>query len=297
MAWFSGNSPKVVVEVGGKAAYPGCVRASNRAARAGRHPGSTARGWWCRPTTADPVLAGDRDDLHMTRNARPTDWWESCNGLVRGLVVALLLLVPRAAVAAISVGQTVDVPWMKDVHAFYFAGVSAAVLANGSFAIAGTLVFQSTPQEYAKDLYRALQPPEWSLRAAGCRRRGEYRGSVDGVERHRARSRDVEDRDDWSVGGDLQQRGPSESDQGEPMIGLRPPAPVLLGAVAVLDGGPPTAQLTSARGGGRLRTTQGWRSRTLTTATSRNSSPGVKTRRPETALCRRSAMPAGDRRP
>jgi len=66
-----------------------------------------------------------------------------CGALALGPIVALLLLVPRAAAAAISAGPTVDVPWLQDS----FPEVTAAVLADGSFAIASTEVFQLTRQE------------------------------------------------------------------------------------------------------------------------------------------------------
>jgi hypothetical protein len=65
---------------------------------------------------------------------------------VPSAIVALLVLAPRAATAAISAGPARDVPWMQ--HVDYFPEVTAAVLADGSFALASTEVLQITPQVY-----------------------------------------------------------------------------------------------------------------------------------------------------
>jgi hypothetical protein len=84
--------------------------------------------------------------LHVTRYGRPSGWRRSCGGLALGQILALLLLAPRAAAAAISAGPTIEVPWMQSVDDF--AEVTAAVLADGSFAIASTEVFEPAPQEF-----------------------------------------------------------------------------------------------------------------------------------------------------
>jgi hypothetical protein len=67
--------------------------------------------------------------LHVTRYGKASGWKRSCAAFARGPVVALLLLVPRVATAAISAGPTIDVPWLQGGE------MTAAVLANGSFAI------------------------------------------------------------------------------------------------------------------------------------------------------------------
>ncbi|HEV3075816.1 MAG TPA: hypothetical protein VHB47_15445 [Thermoanaerobaculia bacterium] len=83
-----------------------------------------------------------------------------------------MLLVPRPATAAISAGPTIDLPWMQYVNDF--AAVTAAVLADGSFAIAGTEAFQPTPQEITERLQAqffrasgAAQTPPVVLRPPG----------------------------------------------------------------------------------------------------------------------------------
>jgi hypothetical protein len=60
-----------------------------------------------------------------------------------GLAAALVLLGPRAALAGITAGPAVDVPWLAEVD---FDTVSAAVLEDGSFAIAGSEIVELSPQ-------------------------------------------------------------------------------------------------------------------------------------------------------
>jgi hypothetical protein len=100
--------------------------------------------------------------LHVTGYGRPPDWRRSCGGLALGQILALLLLVPRAAAAAISAGPTIDVPWMQSVNDF--ADVTAAMLTDGSFAIAGTETLQPTPQQLTIRLqaqfFRATGAPQ-----------------------------------------------------------------------------------------------------------------------------------------
>jgi len=57
---------------------------------------------------------------------------------------ALLLLASRSALAEITVGPPVDVPWLADVGDF--DEVSVAVLADGSFAIAAAEILETTPE-------------------------------------------------------------------------------------------------------------------------------------------------------
>ncbi|HVT60664.1 MAG TPA: hypothetical protein VHR45_19980 [Thermoanaerobaculia bacterium] len=65
-----------------------------------------------------------------------------------GLGVALVLLGPRAAVAEITVGTTVDVPWLAGAQ---FHSVSVAVLQDGSFAVAGSvLIDPSLPYSFSQ---------------------------------------------------------------------------------------------------------------------------------------------------
>lgn len=52
----------------------------------------------------------------------------------------------QARAATLNVGPAIDLPWMTDVH--YFETVTAAVVENGSFAIAADLTFQLTSQDY-----------------------------------------------------------------------------------------------------------------------------------------------------
>jgi len=54
----------------------------------------------------------------VTGYGRPSGWRRPCGGLALGQILALLLLVPRAAAAAISAGPTIDVPWMQSVNDF-----------------------------------------------------------------------------------------------------------------------------------------------------------------------------------
>jgi hypothetical protein len=100
--------------------------------------------------------------LHVTGYGRPSGWRRPCGGLALGQILALLLLVPRAAAAAISAGPTIDVPWMQSVNDF--ADVTAAVLTDGSFAIASTETFQPTPQQLTTRLqaqfFRATGAPQ-----------------------------------------------------------------------------------------------------------------------------------------
>jgi len=84
----------------------------------------------------------------VVRYGRLPGRWRSCGALARGSIVALLLLAPRPAVAAISARPTIDLPWMQED----FSAVTAAVLADGSFAIASIETVQITPQEYAASL-------------------------------------------------------------------------------------------------------------------------------------------------
>jgi hypothetical protein len=74
-----------------------------------------------------------------SRVLRPT------GAMLRRLAGVLLLLAPRTAVAAISAGPQIEVPWLHDVEDFRQATV--AVLADGSFAIAGTETLQPDPQQ------------------------------------------------------------------------------------------------------------------------------------------------------
>jgi hypothetical protein len=111
--------------------------------------------------------------MHVTRRGCPSGWWRSCGALPVGPIMALLLLVPRAGTAAISAGPTIDVPWLQSV----FGEVTAAVLADGSFAVASLHLedgaveaqfFRATGDAQTRPLILVRPPaPPAGLAAAG----------------------------------------------------------------------------------------------------------------------------------
>jgi hypothetical protein len=93
----------------------------------------------------------------VTRYGKASGWQRSCAAFACVPIVALLLLAPPPATAAISLGPTIDLP----SQAVDFGGATVAVLADGSFAIAGYRYDLGFPQ-YQVQFFSAggdLLPP------------------------------------------------------------------------------------------------------------------------------------------
>ena len=74
-----------------------------------------------------------------------------CSVLASGATIALALVAPPPALAAISAGPPIQVPWLIGIN-FFGAASSLAVLDDGSFAIAAVDFFLVSEQDFSAEL-------------------------------------------------------------------------------------------------------------------------------------------------